>query len=79
MKTIITLIALAGILFASPVRARQKGTFGAFIKELEGSPVKKRASLVERYLAKIKATPVVEGKETVHFVWYGKAELRFLV
>jgi enterochelin esterase-like enzyme len=74
MKTIITLIALAGLLFAFPARAWQKGTFGAFIKELEGSPVKKRRALVEGYLAKTKAIPLVEGKETVHFVWYGKAD-----
>ena len=34
----------------------------------------KRSSLVTKYLAKAGATPIIEGNEKVHFVWFGKAD-----
>ncbi len=74
MKTIVTLFSLACILFSFQALAQKNSTFEAFIRKLESSPLKERQSLVDRYLSKIETTPIIEGKEKVHFIWYGKAD-----
>lgn len=74
MKTIITLISVACFLFSCQPQHQEDSTFEAFIKDLEGGSVVERQALVEQYLSKIEATPVIEGKEKVHFIWYGEAD-----
>jgi hypothetical protein len=48
--------------------------FEAFVRSIDKAPIPKRAALVKQYLAKIALTPIIEGKEKVHFVWFGKAD-----
>src|SRR5436190_5085238 len=65
------LILTVFILAFGPCHAQ---TFEAFVRSLNKAPGSKRGSLVKQYLDKIPSTPVVEGKDKVHFVWFGKAD-----
>jgi enterochelin esterase-like enzyme len=48
--------------------------FKAFIQTLNRVPVAKRSDVAKQYLAKVGSTPFIEGKENVHFLWFGKAD-----
>ncbi|WP_257667920.1 alpha/beta hydrolase [Parapedobacter tibetensis] len=73
-KKIYVLIALIGVLFPCRAQEQENQPFEAFIQKLEERPVAERSLLVDRYLSEIKSTPIIEGKQNVHFVWYGDAE-----
>jgi enterochelin esterase-like enzyme len=49
-------------------------SFEKFVSDLEKTGTSKRGALVKQYLANVKSTPVIEGKDKVHFVWFGKAD-----
>jgi enterochelin esterase-like enzyme len=68
MKTLILILLLAVTAYA-----KDPG-FDTFIAQLNNSAPDKRAGLVEKYMAAIGSTPIIEGKDKVHFVWYGKAD-----
>lgn len=68
MKKILTLI-LTLVCVASFAQ-----TFETFIGSLNKAPVAKRAALVNQYMSKVTSTPIIEGKDKVHFAWYGKAD-----
>ena len=53
---------------------QKPSSFEHFIQSVNNTPIAKRASLVTQYVAKAGATPIIEGNEKVHFVWFGKAD-----
>lgn len=73
-KKICLLIALMVILFPSLAQKKGNQHFETFVQKLEETPLKRRSGLVERYLSEIKLTPIIEGTDNIHFIWYGKAE-----
>ena len=54
--------------------AQKPSSFEHFIQTVNNTPIAKRSSLVTKYLAKAGATPIIEGNEKVHLVWFGKAD-----
>jgi enterochelin esterase-like enzyme len=62
------------IIFICALTCSQAQNFDAFVRSLEKAEVSKRAALAKQYMDKIVSTPVMEGKEKVHFVWFGKAD-----
>ena len=52
----------------------QESGFEAFVQTLNKTDVAKRQNLAEQYLKKVDKTPIVEGKDRVHFIWFGKAD-----
>jgi enterochelin esterase-like enzyme len=73
----IPIVALYAVLFTT-VFANSYGqknqTFEDFLQALNKTDVTKRQALVDQYIKKIDKTPVTEGKDRVHFVWFGKAD-----
>lgn len=51
-----------------------KKSFTTFMDELEAMPVKERESAISSFLEVQESFPIIEGKDTVHFVWYGQAD-----
>src|SRR5687767_12484398 len=64
-------ILSAFILALVPATAQN---FEAFVRSLDKAAEGKRSALVKQYLGKVTSTPIIEGKEKVHFVWFGKAD-----
>jgi hypothetical protein len=54
--------------------AQKPSSFEHFIQTVNNTPMAKRSSLVTQYLAKAEATPIIEGNENVHLVWFGTAD-----
>lgn len=73
MKKLLIIITFAYITFSCQPPKQEDQTFEVFIKNLEDRPNTERQALVDQYLSEIE-TPVIEGKENVHFIWYGEAE-----
>lgn len=76
METVMQKAAMFLLLacFIIPCYAQKETNFEAFIRQLNQSPVEKRLNLANHYLAGKKPTPIIEGKNKVHFVWLGKAD-----
>jgi enterochelin esterase-like enzyme len=55
-------------------QAQKNSEFDKFIQSLNKSGVDNRQKLAEQFLSKIESTPIIEGRDRVHFVWYGKAD-----
>jgi enterochelin esterase-like enzyme len=68
MKTLILLMFMAGTAYAN------NPAFDSFITQLNKTSLEKRAALAEKYMAAVASTPLIEGKDKVHFIWYGKAD-----
>ena len=60
--------------FIVPCYAQKESSFEAFLRELNQSTIDKRQRLVSQYMSRVKTTPIVEGKNKVHFLWLGKAD-----
>ena len=54
--------------------AQEHSSFEHFIQTVNNTPIAKRSNLITQYLAKAGATPIIEGNEKVHLVWFGKAD-----
>ena len=54
--------------------AQEHSSFEHFIQKVNNTPIAKRSNLITQYLAKAGATPIIEGNEKVHLVWFGKAD-----
>ena len=72
MKKVIVYFFLA--CFIVPCYAQTESSFEDFLRELNQSTNDKRQRLVNQYLSRTKTTPIVEGKNNVHFVWFGRAD-----
>ncbi|MEH6538344.1 MAG: alpha/beta hydrolase-fold protein [Psychroserpens sp.] len=48
--------------------------FENFIKEIKNSPSNHRQEIVNTYLSNNGTTPIIEGKEKVHIIWFGAAD-----
>jgi len=71
-KSIAVFVLTAAIYPAS--YAQNPSSFDHFIQTVNNNPVAKRSSLVTKYLEKAGATPIIEGNEKVHLVWFGKTD-----
>ena len=49
-------------------------SFEEFIKEIKNSHSTQREEIVNKYLSNIGTTPIIEGKDKVHFIWFGEAD-----
>lgn len=67
------LLLISGIAFNCQAQRGQALYFETFIQKLKQAPIKRRAQLVDQYFTAIKSTPHIEGKNRVHFSWYGIA------
>jgi hypothetical protein len=65
------LILSSLILLLTPCAAQN---FETFVKSLDKVSIAKRGTMVKQYLDKVPSTPIVEGRQKVHFVWFGKAD-----
>ena len=74
MNRSLFLTTLTYILFSCQTQEPENQTFDGFIEDLKNKSIVERQSLVDDYLSGVKSTPVIEGKENVHFIWYGEAE-----
>lgn len=54
--------------------AQKKSGFEDLLQTIDKSPLAKRQALVEQYLKKVGMTPVIEGNDRVHYIWFGKAD-----
>jgi enterochelin esterase-like enzyme len=49
-------------------------SFEKFIKEIKNNHSSQRQEIVNKYLSHIGTTPIIEGKEEVHIIWFGAAD-----
>src|SRR5688572_28128074 len=72
MKKVVVYFLLVS--FIVPCYAQTESSFDSFLRQLNQSAIDKRQLLVTQYLSRTKTTPIVEGKNKVHFVWLGQAD-----
>jgi enterochelin esterase-like enzyme len=72
MKKVVVYFLLVS--FIVPCYAQTESSFDGFLRQLNQSAIDKRQLLVTQYLSRTKTTPIVEGKNKVHFVWLGQAD-----
>jgi outer membrane protein assembly factor BamB len=53
---------------------RLQGAFGRWVAEVEALPAAERQAAVQKRLASVVRTPVVEADGLTHFLWQGKAQ-----
>jgi enterochelin esterase-like enzyme len=74
IKIIILLIANVMSLISCQSMKHENISFEEFINNVSSSQVSQRHEIVNDYLSSIETSPIIEGKEKVHFFWYGKAD-----
>ena len=73
LRKSIAVLVLSAIIYPG-CYAQEHPSFEHFIQTVNNAPIAKKSSLVTKYLSKAATTPIIEGNEKVHFVWFGKAD-----
>ena len=55
-------------------QAAENSAFGRFLSQVQSAPAAKSAQIIDRFIAAQKSFPVIEGRETVNFVYRGPGD-----
>jgi len=68
-------LRLAAVLFFIFSASLYSQSFTSFIAALEKAPMAQRVTIADRYIAKLKSTPLIEKDSLLHFIFYGAADM----
>ena len=66
--------ALLVALISTDGYAQKRAGFESFIHSVSSASIAKRSHLINEYLVKAETTPIIEGNEKAHLIWFGKAD-----